>query len=669
MKNYRGIFITLFYLLLLFLVGNVYIVFSREKDVVPMADNKVAGAFADLSITKTAFPDPIAIGQLLTYTLTVENNGPDTAVNTLVIDTLPISVTYAADDFFCDYQSGVVACDVGTMSNGTIQTIHIFVVPNEVGLITNFATVSSDIPDSDVNNNSVLVDTEVRSDVEADLAITKTVFPNSAVIGQIVTYTLSITNNGPNTAEDTVVQDILPPTLIYVSNDSGCEHLNGTVICNLGNLTSGTNQVVQMAVIPTQAEDVNNTATVSSLAVDPIPDNNLSSTTLYVNVPATLPVDLGLTKTTEPDSVVGEFLTYTLTITNYGPYTATDVTIIDILPEIVDYISSSVGCSEDSGTVICRLGTLSNGAVTTVQIVTTPNESGTASNTGHVFTTALDYNGNNNEDTTTTTVLPMLFTIHVPFITKQPICQGVIQISSSRFFGVTTFIPQVTLNFNQIVFDPFPTEMKLWRSDQPEPTGWLPYANTSTLGLNGSTFGAQTIYTRFKMGMAQCSLQPVTVFYIPNGDFVEAGAGGLSHWTVTNNLPVSIENGFLKLGNETYGCDNVPLGMAGVALSINVPPDSGYRLHVEGTIYTYDQLPDPLDDIFDAFEIHLNGNITRYGNPNPPLNCQTERQVGVADALSLQNYSGLTNVSLENHSRFDNYYNTYTKIEQVWIGP
>lgn len=80
--------------------------------------------------------------------------------------------------------------------------------------------------------------------------------------------------------------------------------------------------------------------------------------------------DLSVTATSTPALVlVGYDLTYTLTVVNAGPQSATNVKISAALPPNVAYLSATPGCADSSNTVTCDLGTLGNGAVSTIQIV------------------------------------------------------------------------------------------------------------------------------------------------------------------------------------------------------------------------------------------------------------------------------------------------------------
>ena len=75
---------------------------------------------ADLALTKTDSPDPVGVGQQLTYTLAISNAGPSLADDVKVTDTLPAGVTYnsaTASQGTCTQKNGKVTCSLGDVAN------------------------------------------------------------------------------------------------------------------------------------------------------------------------------------------------------------------------------------------------------------------------------------------------------------------------------------------------------------------------------------------------------------------------------------------------------------------------------------------------------------------------------------------------------------------------
>ena len=117
---------------------------------------------ADLSIS-TDSPDPVNSGQILTYNLTVTNNGPNGAEFVTVTDTLPNNVTLISaipSQGMCNEAASIVTCDLGSLAFSTVTTIAIQVVPTTFfGNLTNIANVSSSTSDPDSNNNATTTTT------------------------------------------------------------------------------------------------------------------------------------------------------------------------------------------------------------------------------------------------------------------------------------------------------------------------------------------------------------------------------------------------------------------------------------------------------------------------------------------------------------------------------
>jgi len=115
---------------------------------------------ADLSITNTDSPDPVVVGDTLTYTIAVTNNGPETATNVVVTDTLPWSVSLVSAPACSG--SGPLTCAAGTLANGDTATITITVTPNSAGPIANSASASATETDPNTANNTATATTTVN---------------------------------------------------------------------------------------------------------------------------------------------------------------------------------------------------------------------------------------------------------------------------------------------------------------------------------------------------------------------------------------------------------------------------------------------------------------------------------------------------------------------------
>jgi uncharacterized repeat protein (TIGR01451 family) len=118
----------------------------------------------DVGITKTASPTTVTLGGNLTYTLTVTNNGPDSATGVSVVDTLPAGVTFVSatpSQGTATQASGVVTAAIGTLTSGQSATITIIVTPTTTnataGTVSNTATVSTTEFDTNTANNTAQV--------------------------------------------------------------------------------------------------------------------------------------------------------------------------------------------------------------------------------------------------------------------------------------------------------------------------------------------------------------------------------------------------------------------------------------------------------------------------------------------------------------------------------
>jgi uncharacterized repeat protein (TIGR01451 family) len=117
---------------------------------------------ADLAVTKVDDPDPVNMGETLTYTINVVNNGPDTAIGAVLTDTLPPGVTFVSASVGCVEAAGTVTCNLGDLASAATATVEIVVTaPSVAGAITNQVVVASETDDPDLLNNTATAVTDV----------------------------------------------------------------------------------------------------------------------------------------------------------------------------------------------------------------------------------------------------------------------------------------------------------------------------------------------------------------------------------------------------------------------------------------------------------------------------------------------------------------------------
>lgn len=237
---------------------------------------------ADVSVTKTDAPDPVAVGSSLTYHLAISNAGPATAAGVTVTDPLPSGVTFnraTPSQGTCSRQNNTVTCSLGSVGPGAGAAVDIVVTPSAAGVLTNTASVSSSVADPDPTDNIATAQTIVGPVglPPANLSVTKSDLPDPTVLGAPLVYVLSVANAGPATARSVVVTDVLPGEVVYllaIPTKGACSHSGGVVSCVLGDLAPSGTATVHLLVAVTQDGTLTNTASVGSTAPDPVPSNN-----------------------------------------------------------------------------------------------------------------------------------------------------------------------------------------------------------------------------------------------------------------------------------------------------------------------------------------------------------------------------------------------------------
>ena len=175
------------------------------------------------TVVPVSAPQPSAGGQAvatlgkpITYRLKVVNHGPSAATGVTVQDSLPFSLNLLSaspSQGSCAQTGNTLSCALGSLGVGGVATIDVAAKPNDVGVVTNCAAVSGNESDPVSANNSDCVTTRVTEPL-IDLAVTKTGEPNPVQIGGVITYTVIVTNHGPDAATGVILRDVLSTTSI-----------------------------------------------------------------------------------------------------------------------------------------------------------------------------------------------------------------------------------------------------------------------------------------------------------------------------------------------------------------------------------------------------------------------------------------------------------------------
>ena len=292
---------------------------------------------ADLSVTQTG-PATVVAGNHITYTLTVHNAGPSADENVLLEELVPVELTFVSATGPCT----AFPCSLGTLAAGATVSLEVTYAVPAIYLpdtVVSAARVSSSTADPNESNNTSTTTATVARD--ADVEILKQISPDTtSLLGEDATFFVTVTNHGPAPATGIVVKDLLPAGLTLVS-----AHVSqGSYVPQTGLWIVGTLEdeaFATLTLISTLTWSIRSRIWPRSCdrtSPTPCPATTSPRPSLNGQENADVGVDIAVDK---PAPLVGENVTFTVTVANRGPSPATGVVVADVLSAGLTLVSAT----------------------------------------------------------------------------------------------------------------------------------------------------------------------------------------------------------------------------------------------------------------------------------------------------------------------------------------
>lgn len=294
-------------------------------------DNKsiAVDVCADLVIKKLVNDTNPKFNSLVEWTLRVTNNGPDTATGVVVCDILPEGLISIDKSFNGTW-------NVGKLLNNQTKELTIICLVNKTGKLVNIADIAGNEYDCNLTNNIVNKSIEVAQ--SADLFVKKYVNNTSPDFGEIIKWSVVVSNNGPDIATNVQVNDLLDDGLIFVKSSSTKGNYDvKSGIWTIDSLAPETDETLNIYCKVNKIGKILNFVSVNSTQYDWNESNNHDNESVNAVKIADLSV-IKLINNSNPN--YNDLIKWTIIVSNNGPNMATGVIVNDLLPKSVEYISS-----------------------------------------------------------------------------------------------------------------------------------------------------------------------------------------------------------------------------------------------------------------------------------------------------------------------------------------
>jgi uncharacterized repeat protein (TIGR01451 family) len=341
-----------------------------------------------------------SVGSNITFTISVANAGPSSATGVVVTDLLSSGYSFvSATPSQGNYVNTTGLWTVGSLANGGSASLSITATVNASGSYANTAEVTganeTDVDSTPGNHDGNEDDQKTVTPVPTpviDLSLNKTASTLTPSVGSNITFTISVANAGPSSATGVVVTDLLPSGYSFVSaTPSQGNYVNTTGLWTVGTLSSGGSASLSVTATVNASGSYANTAEVTGASetdVDSTPgnhDGNEDDQKTVTPVPTPV-IDLSLNKaasTLTPS--VGSNITFTISVANAGPSSATGVVVTDLLSSGYSFVSATPSQGNYVNTTgLWTVGSLANGGSASLSVTATVNASGSYANTAEI---------------------------------------------------------------------------------------------------------------------------------------------------------------------------------------------------------------------------------------------------------------------------------------------
>ena len=373
---------------------NVVNVTGKEYDYNPSNNkaNKSVRVYPsiDLEISKKVSNTAPNYNDLVKWSITVKNNGPDKANSIEISDILPNGLEFirynATKGFYTDGIWKFCCLEVGEY-----QTLEIITRVKAIGEIKNIVTADAKEYDHNPDNNKA--ESTVNVAPACDLEVTKLSNQSEVNYKGLVKWTLIVRNNGPSNATRVVVSESLPEGLTFISAQ-GDGTYSTTGIWYVGDIAYGHTKELTIITRCDATGKFNNVAVVKGDQYDHNPSNDKTNKTVTV-APA---ADLAITKTvTKVQYAVGDLVNYMIELTNNGPDTASNINVTEILDDSLEFESAFAASGDyDNVNHVWHIKSLANGEKTSLNINAIAKKEGLINNKVSVISDTFDYDLENN---------------------------------------------------------------------------------------------------------------------------------------------------------------------------------------------------------------------------------------------------------------------------------